>query len=241
MVKILALHKFVPRNRKSAFLLRACFSDKGTRSIRVQHIVLYDFGVYAPQHDDFKMKTFQSCRWLTRSVLTLLLMATCATAHAQRIHHNVKPNRGCTVAEQLVNAPINNTPSDQVKQLLNYAFQFRGVPYVYGAMSPKGFDCSGFTSYVYKHMGYRLDRTSRGQINNGRRVARNELKPGDLVFFNGRAGRGGIGHVGIVTEADNGSGTFTFIHAACSTGVRTSNSTESYYRSRYVSACRVIE
>lgn len=93
---------------------------------------------------------------------------------------------------------------------------------------------------MFKKFGVRLDRCSRDQVNNGRRVSRSELKPGDLVFFNGRARGKRIGHVGIVTEA-NGDGTFKFIHSACSRGVSVSNSTESYYRSRYMGACRVIE
>ena len=76
---------------------------------------------------------------------------------------------------------------------------------------------------------------------NGKVIAKNELKPGDLVFFNGRrAGGSRIGHVGIVTSADNENGTFEFIHASCSKGVTVSKSTEAYFDKRYVKACRVI-
>ncbi len=183
------------------------------------------------------MKKSQSI--IARCLLVGLMILTCATgAQAQRLNHK-KSHRG-TVAEQIANAPINHNPSAQISDLLAYAFTFKGTPYVYGVMSPKGFDCSGFTSYVFKKFGIRLNRTSRGQVNDGRRVTREDIKPGDLVFFNGRAGRGGVGHVGIVTES-YGDGTFRFIHAACSSGVRESKSTESYYRSRYVGACRVIE
>jgi cell wall-associated NlpC family hydrolase len=106
-------------------------------------------------------------------------------------------------------------------------------------MSPRGFDCSGFTSYVFKRFGINLDRSSRGQISDGVRVQRNDLQPGDLVFFQGRSGRGGIGHVGIVTRV-NADNTFHFIHSACSSGVTESKNTESYYSRRYVGACRVL-
>lgn len=128
----------------------------------------------------------------------------------------------------------------EVERLLSYAKKFRGVPYRYGAMSPKGFDCSGFTSYVYKEFGYKLNRTAGGQLSNGKRVSRSELKPGDLVFFGGRGGGRGIGHVGIVTEVDGNGHDFTFIHASCSKGITENHSSNSYYKVRYRNACRVL-
>ena len=70
------------------------------------------------------------------------------------------------------------SPSDLVK----YAKQFLGVPYVFGGTTPKGFDCSGLVQYVYRHFGINITRTTKTQINDGREVGRNELKPGDLVF-----------------------------------------------------------
>ena len=66
--------------------------------------------------------------------------------------------------------------------LVKYAKQFIGVPYIYGGTTPKGFDCSGLVQYVYRHFGINITRTTKTQINDGREVGRNELKPGDLVF-----------------------------------------------------------
>ena len=143
-----------------------------------------------------------------------------------------------TVAEQL--EQNSRQREGLVQEILNYAYKYRGMPYRHGAMSPRAFDCSGFTSYVFKRFGFSLDRTSRGQIYDGRRVNRDELQPGDLVFFNGRAVNHRIGHVGIVTEVDKQDGTFKFIHAA-RTGVQENKSTETYYRRRYMGACRVVE
>ena len=60
-------------------------------------------------------------------------------------------------------------------------------------MSPSGFDCSGFTSYIYKQFGVSLNRTAAGQYSNGSAVSRSELQAGDLVMF----GQSGINHVGI--------------------------------------------
>ena len=65
-----------------------------------------------------------------------------------------------------------------------------------------------------------------------------QLKPGDLVFFNGRKVGKRIGHVGIVTEVDTARGQFKFIHASNSRGVTESHSDEAYYKRRYVGACR---
>ena len=108
-----------------------------------------------------------------------------------------------------------------------YAKQFLGYKYVYGGSSPSGFDCSGFTSYVYKHFGYSLNRTSSGQRSDGIAVDKANLKAGDILCF--------TGHVGMYI----GGG--SFIHASNpSGGVKISNLSESYYKSRYITARRII-
>lgn len=179
---------------------------------------------------------------IAKRVLLAATIATvgCVAAQAQRIEPQ-QDMRNMSLTEQLQNAPINNRASDRViESLLNFASAFKGTPYRRGSSSPRGFDCSGFTSYVFRQFGVQLSRSSRGQVNDGRRVKRSELKPGDLVFFNGRARGKRVGHVGIVTKVED-SGNFSFIHSACSRGVSVSKSTEAYYRARYVGACRVIE
>ncbi len=172
-------------------------------------------------------------RKISLSTLLVLLAITITsfTAQSQQLSHRKQG----TVLEQLEQNSRNNI----VDQVINYAYRFRGTPYRYGAMSPRAFDCSGFTSYVFKRFGIDLDRSSRGQIFDGVRVKQKDLQPGDLVFFQGRSGRGGVGHVGIVTKV-NEDNTFHFIHSACSSGVTESKNTESYYSRRYVGACRVL-
>ena len=170
---------------------------------------------------------------ISLSALFVLLTITITSFSAQG--QQLSNRRHGTVLEQLEQNSRNNI----VDQVINYAYRFRGTPYRYGAMSPRGFDCSGFTSYVFKRFGINLDRSSRGQIFDGVRVKKTELQPGDLVFFQGRSGRGGVGHVGIVTKV-NEDNTFHFIHSACSSGVTESKNTESYYSRRYVGACRVL-
>lgn len=74
--------------------------------------------------------------------------------------------------------------SELRKEMVEFAMQFLGNPYVYGGNSlTKGVDCSGFTSQVYKNFGYTLNRSSSAQINNGVRITADELQPGDLVFY----------------------------------------------------------
>lgn len=119
--------------------------------------------------------------------------------------------------------------------IANYAKQYLGYKYVSGGTSPStGFDCSGFTYYVYKHFGITLSRTSTAQASNGVYVSKSDMQAGDLVIFN-NSSNSAIGHVGIYIGGN------TFIHAANSTkGVITTSLSDSYYNSRYVSARRII-
>lgn len=138
----------------------------------------------------------------------------------------------------LVCGHYSNDPT--VDSLLCFAFTHVGKPYSSGSAGPNAFDCSGFTSYVYSQFGYKLNRSSGSQPANGIPVERNQLAPGDLVFFKGRnsyASR--IGHVGIVASVKD-DGSFTFIHSANGTGITENTSTAPYYLKRYVTACRVI-
>lgn len=121
------------------------------------------------------------------------------------------------------------------QEIANYALGYRGYPYVYGGSSPKGFDCSGFVCYVYKHFGYSLNRTASTQMDNGVSVSRSELQVGDLVFFK-KSGSGSkrASHVGIYI------GNNQFVHASTArVGVIVSSMNEAYYTSGFVGARRL--
>ncbi len=93
--------------------------------------------------------------------------------------------------------------------IVAYAKKYLGYKYVYGEESPsKGFDCSGFTTYVYKHFGYSLSRSSSAQAKNGKAVSKADLQVGDIVCFSNSSSRKRVGHVGIYI------GNGKFIHAA---------------------------
>lgn len=112
------------------------------------------------------------------------------------------------------------------------AYTLIGKPYVYGATGPNEFDCSGLTQFVYKSTGKSISRTTYTQVKEGIEVNRNNLMPGDLVFFNTT---GNISHVGIYVG--NGS----FIHAP-RTGkpVMVSSLSSGYYRDRFATARRIF-
>lgn len=118
-------------------------------------------------------------------------------------------------------------------QIVEMAMQYMGVRYRSGGSSPNGFDCSGFTMYLYGQLGYSLPHTATGQYKNcGTYVAKEDLQPGDLVFFSDSSHA--IGHVGIYIGGGE------IIHARSSTGCVTTNSLSmSYYVNRYVGAKRI--
>ena len=121
------------------------------------------------------------------------------------------------------------------QQLVNYSMNYLGVPYVWGGTTTSGFDCSGFTQYVFRQFGYELYRVAESQmLYNGATVNKNELQVGDLVFFaNTYASNEAATHVGIYIGGNQ------FIHAA-SGGVKITDLSNDYYAVRYAGARRII-
>lgn len=133
---------------------------------------------------------------------------------------------------------FSNSPSVDTDELISFAKQYLGRPYVHGSKGPKSFDCSGFTSYVFKNFNISLSPSSRMQATQGVSVKRSEVRTGDILVFQGRSSKG-VGHVAIAIDVDD-SGDITFIHAATG-GVRIDKmSTTAYYQKRYLGARRVI-
>ncbi len=124
-----------------------------------------------------------------------------------------------------------SVPSGHYAGVVGIAMQYLGVPYVWGGSSPSGFDCSGFVMYVFGQVGISLPHYTVAQWNypNAVSVPRNELEPGDLVFF------AGLGHVGIYVGGGQ------FIHAPHTGDVVSIDSlSEGWYSSEYDGAKRIL-
>lgn len=119
-------------------------------------------------------------------------------------------------------------------QVTNFAKSYLGSKYNYGGATPFGFDCSGYTMFVYAKFGYKLPHNALSQMNIGNKVSRGDLTSGDLVFFS-TLNPSNINHVGIyLGEGD-------FIHASSGYGrVKVNSLEERYYNTRYRGARRVL-
>lgn len=156
-------------------------------------------------------------------------------------------SRGATTSRKAPTTTKTETKTEKKKQetssnpavsgkgstVVETAKKYLGAKYVYGASGPNSFDCSGFTSYVFKLHGVSLSRTAKGQYSNGTAVSRANLQPGDLVMFGPSAS--GINHVGIYIGGGK------IIHAENpSSGVTIDTINSGYYNKNYVGARRVI-
>lgn len=142
---------------------------------------------------------------------------------------------GQAMSQEKIVEAVGVSPASIIEE----ASRHLGKSYRYGGKGPTSFDCAGFVQYVFKQHGISLPPSCTPQYQSGRHVGKQDLEVGDLVFFGGRKQSRSIGHVGIVTSVDSSSGVFRFIHAS-RTGVRYSKSDEDYYRTRYISACRIL-
>jgi cell wall-associated NlpC family hydrolase len=127
--------------------------------------------------------------------------------------------------------------NNKFKEIKNIAFSQLGKSYVWGAVGPSKFDCSGFTSYVCKKSGINIPRTSFYQSKHGKVVERDNLKKGDLIFFDtSREKKGVVNHVGIYIGENK------FIHASSSKKkVVVSQLNGTFYGKRFIIARRVLK
>ena len=132
-------------------------------------------------------------------------------------------------------AASNKSASPVRSTLMSRANSLRGTPYRYGTSGGGTFDCSGFTSAMYRKVGVKLPRTAAEQFGVGLHIAKSSLSKGDLVFFRNTAGRRGISHVGIY------SGNGMFIHASSrGHAVRIDTLNSGYYSSHFAGGRRLI-
>ncbi|WP_100401502.1 C40 family peptidase [Bacillus sp. FJAT-42315] len=131
--------------------------------------------------------------------------------------------------------PMSHTQAASIgESLINYGKKFMGVRYVFGGTTPSGFDCSGFTQYVYKNQGISIPRTTGQQYNIGTSVSKSQLQIGDLVFF-ANTYKPGISHVGIYA-GDN-----MVLNATTSKGIALVSLSNSYWGPKYAGAKRILD
>ena len=172
----------------------------------------------------------QDCKRL--SVGALLALAALSGACASR--GNLKPQPfplpGGSPAPAPTVVPV--PPPEPPQTLIATALSFRGTPYRNGGSDPNGFDCSGFTQWVFARHGVALPREVEEQFKAGRKIKPDDLEPGDLVFFH-TVSRG-ASHVGIFVAGDQ------FVHAPSSKGVvRVESINSSYWAQRFVGGRRL--
>lgn len=128
--------------------------------------------------------------------------------------------------------------SKMARKVIDVARSYEGTPYKYGGASRSGLDCSGLVMICYETVGVKLPRSSYDQATVGKEISRNEVRPGDLVFFVTGKKSGRISHVGIVTER-RGNNEIKFIHSS-NTGVREDNLYSDYYQKTFAKAIRLL-
>jgi cell wall-associated NlpC family hydrolase len=150
----------------------------------------------------------------------------------------------CSSLQGLVdNAKPRSTSSSSTSQVRNnvvdFAAEQKGTRYKYAGRSPKtGFDCSGFTHYVYNEFGVELTPVSRVQEDEGKRINLKDAQAGDLIFFR-KSNNGSVFHVALVVSQSPGN--LTVIHSTSSRGVIMENIYDSsYWRSKIMSARDVL-
>jgi cell wall-associated NlpC family hydrolase len=132
-----------------------------------------------------------------------------------------------STADPIATGSIGPAPPPTHSSVVAIAEHYLGTPYVWGGASPSGFDCSGLVMYVFAQVGVSLPHSSYAQYGMGSPVSRDQLQPGDLVFFDG------LGHVGIYV----GGG--SFIHAPHTGDVVKISSISGWYASTFVGARRL--
>lgn len=179
-----------------------------------------------------------------RFILFILFTTLCYLPKAQQGNAEVYKHRidSMIAADSLAEAKLKlmaAAPKANREALVKYAKEFMGLRYRRGGGSSKGFDCSGFTSYVFAHFSIKLPHTSSGQSLYGIDVPMARLMKGDLIFFKGANLRKRyIGHVGIVISEKGEP--VRFIHSSTSEGVRIDNLSSYYYRLRFVKGKRIL-
>ena len=209
--------------------------------------------VIGEEGDWYEVETSEGNAYISKELLSETRVSTTNRGNSNRVNREetAEANTDKEAGESndsSSNSSNNSSTSSSAKanEIVSYAKQFLGVPYVYGGASPSGFDCSGFTMYVYDKFGIEMSHGAQAQSRLGKKVSAdksskesllNNLEVGDLVFFLDYETMDEIGHCGIYIGDGN------FIHASSGSGYCVKINSllpGEYYNTRYCAARRVL-
>lgn len=152
------------------------------------------------------------------------------------------PGKLAVTAVNYTSAGGPATDTASAGAIVQYAYQYVGIPYKYASANPaEGFDCSGFLYHVFNHFNIDVPRSSKDYMNFGKKISTAQLKPGDFIVFTGTDSTIRVGgHVGLVIQKNGND--VQFIHASSgkANGV-TISPLAGYYQTRYLSGVRILE
>ena len=169
-----------------------------------------------------------------KKILLLLISLMIVVSCGSRKSTTTKPS---SVPLRHLTSDFNGRNSNAVDKILSEAEDFLGTPYKLGGTSKTGLDCSGLVIVSFGNK-VKLPRRSQDQAQQGKRIEVENIKPGDLLFFD-TTNSGGVTHVGIVKEIRN-QGEITFIHASTTHGVMISSLNDRYWNKAFLFARRVL-
>jgi peptidoglycan DL-endopeptidase CwlO len=187
---------------------------------------------------DIQLGMANNIRYLNNNVSEKEALKTYAIF--QELFNNTIPFEEITANTPTQEGSLSSTTNKTVQRdnIISYAKDYIGVPYLYGGNSKKGFDCSGFTQYIMRHHGYNLPRTAQSQGDTYAKIKSGQVTKGDLVFFG--SSKKNISHVGIISSEKGTS--ISMIHASSSKGIMISNiENDSYWTPKIQYYTRVVK
>lgn len=194
--------------------------------------------ILAEEGEFYKFTEKSVSGYVHKSLITPIEENVSSRGNAEeRVQENVVEDNKISKEEPKQEVSIESNNTSKGKEVAELALKYKGYKYVVGGKNPEsGFDCSGFTRYIFLQFGYSLGNTAASQNNLGVEVERSALKEGDLILFYDEQ-KSKIGHTGIYISGGD------FIHSANpERGVVIDNlNTNSYYNERYIVAKRIVE
>jgi len=178
-------------------------------------------------------------------ITAIIFLSGCSAS--RKTNHIVNNHKGVPISSNVilrekVSPRTINTKSIPAETVVQFALTLQGIPYKYGsAVKEKGFDCSGFISYIFNNYKISVPRASKDYTNAGKTVSTLESKRGDIILFTGSDPKSGVvGHMGLITKNDNGLLQFIHVSSGNGGGVMVSKM-NSYFMPRFVKVIRVFK